>query len=174
MNKFFKELENLSENGFYTKDRIEWWLLKYNEDYKHYYNDKETRPGMKITYRADASSHRKESIDLLNKINVFLDTYEVLLEVLECYKNEIFYKGQIEYYNKVKEDDLELSSWLQTHLFDEGEMQTNFNILFQNTSKESGYEFIIRYPFSLPVSIKLNESDFCYTLQLLSLLKTNK
>jgi hypothetical protein len=158
------ELIELSKDGFFTRDRIGWWLDKHKFRFKKLSADIDT-------LSKEFQDEYVRNHHLLQNEAIFLDTYEVLLKILECYKNEQYYKGQIEYYNKVKDDDLELSSWLQTHLSDGGEMQTNFNMLFQNTSTVSGYEFIIRYPFSLPVSIKFNESDFHYTLQFLSLLK---
>jgi len=46
--------------------------------------------------------------------------------------------------------------------------------LFQNTSTLSGYEFVIRYPLSLPVTIKLDEVDFKETLQFLNILERSK
>lgn len=165
--KYFEELENLSNNGFYTKDKIVWWLDKHKLRFE------------KLKTDIDALANEFEDAYVRNhkglqKEAQFLDTYEVLQEVLECYKNELYCKGQIEYYNKVKDDDLEVNSWLQLHKSDEGEMQTKFKMMFQNTSTASGYEFVIRYPFSLPVSIKFNELDFHYTLQLLSLLKNKQ
>jgi len=165
-----KELENLSDNGVFNRNKIEWWLLKYDEDYQHYYNDKETRSKMKITCRADVSSHRKESIDLLNKINVFLDTYEVLDKVSEFFRNELYFKDEVVFYNSIKNDLKQLNSWLEIHELDKANKYAEFVSLFQNTSTLSGYGFEIFYPFSLPIKIKLDESDFKYTLRYLEIL----
>ncbi|KIX20731.1 hypothetical protein SY27_12645 [Flavobacterium sp. 316] len=164
MNKIYEELENLSDNGFYTKDKIVWWLDKHKLRFEKLKKDIDA---LANEFQDDyVRSHKG-----LQKEAQFLDTYEVLQEVLECYKNELYYKGQIEYYNKVKDDEFEVNSWLQLHKLDEGEIQTKFKMMFQNTSIASGYEFVIRYPFSLPVTIKFNESDFCHTIQLINLLK---
>lgn len=167
MNKIYEELENLSDNGFYTEEKIVWWLDKHKLRFEKLKTDIEA---LAKEFQDDYVRNHKG----LQKEAQFLDTYEVLQEVLECYKNELYYKEQIEYYNKVKEDELEVNSWLRLHKLDESEMQTKFKMLFQNTATASGYEFVIRYPFSLPVSIKFNESDFLYTLQLLSLLKNKQ
>jgi hypothetical protein len=174
LNDSIVELENLSENSIYKRDKIEWWLLKYDEVYKYYYNDKETRSKMKITYRADASSHRKESIDLLNKINVFLDTYEVLDKVSEFYRNELYFKDEVVFYKSIKDDIKEQNSWLEIHELGKVNKYDEFISLFQNTSKSSGYEFEILYPFSLPLKIRLDESEFKYTLKFLEILKSLK
>jgi hypothetical protein len=172
--EIIEELKSLSDNGLFKRSKIEWWLLKYKEDYQHYYNDKETRSKMKITYRADASPHSKESIDLLNKINVFLDTYEVLDKVSEFYRNEQYFKDEVVFYNSIKDNNKEQISWSRKHELDKTNKYGEFVSLFQNTSTLSGYGFEILYPFSLPLKIRLDESEFKYTLKFLEILKSFK
>ena len=169
-----EELKSLSDNGIYKRGKLEWWLLKYEEEYKYYYNDKETRSTMRITYRADASSQRKESIDLLNKINVFLYTYEVLGKVTKFYRNELHFKDEIKRYNSIKNNVKELDSWLKTHELDKNKKYAAFVNLFENTRTVSGYRFDILYPFSLPLKIRLDELEFKYTLQFLKILERSK
>lgn len=161
---YLRELENLSENGIYRKDKIESWVLKHELRYKRLIMD------IDILNREFPSAYIRNH-NMLQKEAKFLDTYEVLLDVLECYENELYFKEQIAYYNRIKNDDLEFSSWLHMHRLDEGDMQTKFKQLFQNTSKFSGYEFIIRYPFDLPVTIKVDELDFKNTIQFISIIQ---
>ncbi|MEZ4801131.1 MAG: hypothetical protein R2797_00045 [Gelidibacter sp.] len=164
MNNIFWELKALSVDGIYKKDNIEQWLLKHKMTYEKVFKIYDT-----LNKEFPNSSIRQHKD--FEQEGLFLDTYEVLMDVIECYYNEIFYKVQIEFYNKIKDDKHELNSWLWMHRFDEGKMQSKFRILFQNNSSPSGYEFRIRYPFSLPVTINLDEKDFQYTLQFMDIIK---
>ena len=164
MIKVFKELKELSVNGIYNKTSIEFWLHKNDHNYKKLIKDVHTLN--KEFPNAYIRNH-----NMLQNEAKFLDTYEVLLDVLECYENELYHKEQMAYYNRIKNDELEFNSWLQMHKLDEGDMQTKFKQLFQNTSKLSGYEFIIRYPFDLPLTIKVDELDFKNTIQFINIIQ---
>lgn len=161
---YITDLENHAKNGIYRREGIESWLLKYSLKFERVRNEIET------LHKEFPDAYIRSHPKLENEAK-FLDTYEVLLEIIDCYINEIYYKGQIEFYNRIKYEKAELVSWLWMHKFDEGKMQSTFNKLFQNTSTSSGYEFIIKYPFSLPVTIMLDESDFKYTLHFMDILK---
>ncbi len=165
MSKPFEELENLSDSGIYKKDKIEWWLLKYEEEYNYLFNVLEAEK-VNFTHPRNLSKYKEEA--------QFLDTYEVLLKVSKFYRNEAFFKGQVELYNSIRDSEAQLSSWLETSKLVEGERYKEFISLFQNTAKLSGYEFVIRYPFSLPVSIKLDETDFKETLHFLEILEMSE
>lgn len=169
-----KDLENSSHEGIYPKDKIEHWLHKYQKDYQIHNEGIGNRPSMPVTYRKDVNFNVKKRIDFINKTIPFLDTYEALLEVLECYNNEYYYKAEMELYTVIKSDKLKLKSWLELHKLDKGKKLSKFKQLFQNTSTLSGYELVIRYPFSLPVKIKLDEADFKETLQFLKLLERSE
>lgn len=159
-----QELKSLASNDVYSKDKIELWLLKHEMVYKKLIKDLNT-----LNEEFPDAYIRNHS--MLKNEAQFLDIYEVLLDIIDCYKNETYYKGQVEFYHQIKNDEPELRSWLWMHKFDEGKMQSKFNQLFQNNTVLTGYEFVIRYPFSLPVAIKLDESDFQHTLELISILK---
>jgi hypothetical protein len=55
-----EELKSLSDEGVFTRDKIEWWFLKYDEYDQDHYRAKEDRSGVKITYRADTKTHIKK------------------------------------------------------------------------------------------------------------------
>jgi hypothetical protein len=166
-----EELKSLSDEGVFRRDKIEWWLLKYDEYYQDHYRAKEDRSGMKITCRADAKPHIKKSIDLENKINWFLDTYEALDGVSEFYRVELYFKDELELYKSLKNDKAQLNSWLEKHKLDEGKKYKEFVYLFQDNRTLSGYKLDVLYPLSLPLKISLDESEFKYTLKFLEILE---
>tara|TARA_R110002124_G_scaffold287024_1_gene469944 strand:- start:1551 stop:2045 length:495 start_codon:yes stop_codon:yes gene_type:complete len=164
MIKVFKELKSLANKGVYNKTSIEYWLHKNKLKYKNLKSD------IDALERDFPNAYIRNDDRLINEVK-FLETYEVLIDVLECYKNELYFKAEIEYYNRIKNDEVELKSWLKMHKLDEVKMQSKFRELFQNTSTFSGYEFIIRYPFDLPVKLEVNTSDFQNTIQFIEILK---
>lgn len=165
MEIYFEELRKLSTNNVYNQNIIESWLFKYDSFYHELYNR------IKVFENKCNTQHiRNHKMFLME--GKFLDTYEVFMEVLECYKKESCYKEQIEIYNiNGEEDKASLDKWLRNHKLVESKFISQFNQMFQNTTTPSGYEFIIRYPFFLPVDIKLDESDFKHTLQFLEILE---
>ena len=163
--KIYEDLKSLSLDGVYNRPKIELWLKKCEPEYK-------VQSGFFEEFSKDftyARSLTKYAFEFQ-----FLDVYEVLVEVLECYSNELYYKEQIELYSTINEDKIQLDSWLQAHKLDEDKKQAKFKQLFQNNSTISGYEFVIRYPLSLPVTIKLDEVDFKETLQFLDILERSR
>lgn len=161
----FMELKDLSDSGLYSKDKIEWWLLKFEEEYNNLFNFFEAEK-VNFTHPRNLSKYKEEA--------QFLDTYEVLLKVADFYRNEIYFKEQVELYDSIKDSNAQLNSWLETNKLVEGKRYKEFVYLFQNTTKLSGYDFVIRYPLSLPLSIKLDKTDFKYTLQFLEILERSK
>ncbi len=164
MIKVFKELKNIADKGVYSKANIKCWLHNNELKYKSLKNDIDA---LETDF---PNAYVRNDDRLINEIK-FLETYEVLIEILECYNNERYFKAEIDYYSRIKNEEIELNSWLQMHQADECDMQSLFKRLFQNTSTLSGYEFIIRYPFSLPVEIKVDASDFQNTMEFIKILK---
>ena len=167
LSEIFAELESLSQQGLYRKDSIQYWLLKHRIIYKTLNKDIDTlNKEFPNSYIRNYYAFKDES--------KFLDTYEVLLEVLKCYKKELYFKEQIVFYNDIKDNGAHFNSWLSKKKVSENKFISQFNQMFQNTTMPSGYEFIIRYPFFLPVNIKLDESDFKHTLQFLEILEMSR
>lgn len=164
MNEVFEELKNLSNDGIYSRKELEWWVLKNELRYKDVCR-------IIDTLNDEFPDLHARSHVSYDKDGQFLTTYEVLLDVIECYKNESYHKGEMVFYNKIRNDKEELGSWLQMHKLDEGKMQSKFKQLFENTSRLSGFEFILRHPFMFPILIKFSEADFQYTLDFIDILK---
>ncbi|WP_282148626.1 hypothetical protein [Algibacter lectus] len=163
MHKVFKDLEGLSERGIYKKNHIEYWLLNEELRYKALSKDFDIlEKEYPDTYIRGLTSLRNESM--------FLGIYEVLLEVIECYNNELYCKKEVAIYEAIKQDKHDLEAWLQRHKLDERKKLLRFNRLFQNIFTVSGYEFLIREPLCIPVTIKLDELDFKHSVHFFNIL----
>lgn len=167
-----EELKLLSDEGLFKKSKIEWWLLKYSEDYQLFENDVFTP--MRITYRADAPAEHKEKINLLNELRTFVNTYKVLDKVSVFYRAEAYFKEEVVIYNKIKNDSNKLKTWLVKQKFIENDKYSEFENLFQDNRTLSGYKLDVLYPLGIPIKITLQESDFKHTLQYLKVLNTLK
>jgi hypothetical protein len=162
--KSIKELDSLSDKGIYQREKIEWWLMKYRKDYQQFDND--VFPSMKITFRADSSKQHKEKITLINETRAFVNTYKILDKVSEFYRNEIYYKEELEIYSKLKNN---LNAWIRKSA--EDSKYSEFVNLFQDNRTPLGYKLDILYPLDLPLKISLYEPDFNYTFKYLEILK---
>ncbi|MCH3883498.1 DUF3127 domain-containing protein [Tenacibaculum aquimarinum] len=166
MTKSLKELGNLSDKGIYKRDKVEWWLMKYEDKHQTL-----------LRFFDELKSIVKSPRSLTKYANQsqFLDMYEVLLKVTEFYRNEDYFKEQIGIYNLVKNDLGQLESWLEIHKTDKKHKYREFVSLFQDNSTISNYNLTILYPLSLPVKVKLDELDFYHVLRFLEILeKSNK
>ncbi|WP_158635208.1 DUF3127 domain-containing protein [Formosa maritima] len=158
-----KELESLSSiEGFYSRDKIAWWLLKHEEEYH-------SQVSFFDTLSTACDSPR--NLTKFSKEAQFLDLYEALSKVLEFYKEEAYYKDKLEVYDLVKNNVEQLNAWFELHKIDNSYKYNQFVSLFQNNSTISGFKLEIGYPLSLPVKVKLDESEFHYTLKFLELLE---
>jgi hypothetical protein len=158
-----KELKSLeSSEGFYSRDKISWWLIKYEEEYYKQLNFFESIP-LDIDNPRNLTKYTKES--------QFLDLYEALNKVLSFHNNESYFKEQLEVYELVKNDDERLNTWIDYHKTDKKCKYEEFVSLFSDNRTVTGFNLTILYPLSLPVKVKLDESEFQYTLKFLELLE---
>lgn len=78
--ELLEELKSLSNKGFYTKGKIDWWLLKHEERYKYLCRDFDL---LKIEFpKADIYSHK-----MLKKESEFIKLYNNLYELSEKHRN---------------------------------------------------------------------------------------
>jgi prolyl oligopeptidase PreP (S9A serine peptidase family) len=100
-----------------------------------------------------------------------LDLYEALNEVLNFYNNESYFEKQLEIYELVKNDNEQFNTWLEYHRADKKYMYERFVTLFSDNATVTGFNLTILYPLSLPVKVKLDASEFQYTLKFLEILE---
>lgn len=99
--KSIKELISLSVDSIISIDKVEFWLLKYQDKYNHL---KSLREGELPPLSNDAAEDDK-----------FLDLYEHLEEVSRYYRFEPSCKEQLEIYASIKNDTVKVWKWLSTN-----------------------------------------------------------
>jgi len=83
------ELKSLSDKGLYTRGKIDWWLLKYEDRYNSLSSDFDL---LKVEFpKADINGH-----ELLKKESEFLKLYDRLSVVAENYRNGNNYQELID------------------------------------------------------------------------------
>ena len=101
LNNYLQELKSLSADSIISIDKVEFWLLKYQDEYNHL---KYLREGELPPLPNDATEEDK-----------FLDLYEQLDEVSRYHKYEPYCKEQLEIYTSIKNDTEKLEKWLSTN-----------------------------------------------------------
>lgn len=95
------ELISLSADSIISIDKVEFWLLKNQEEYNYL---KSLRESELPPLSNDATEEDK-----------FLDLYEQLDEVSRYHKYEPYCKEQLEIYTSIKNDTEKLDKWLSTN-----------------------------------------------------------
>ncbi|WP_425077281.1 hypothetical protein [Psychroserpens sp. S379A] len=95
------ELIYLSADSIISIDKVEFWLLKNQDEYNHF---KSIREGELPAISNYATAEDK-----------FVDLFEQLEEVSRYYKYEPYCKEQLETYTSIKNDTEKLEKWLSTN-----------------------------------------------------------
>lgn len=78
--ELIEELKSLSDKGKFTRAKIDWWLLKYEQRYIYLSSDLDL---LKVEFpKADIKSH-----ELLKKESEFIKLYDKLSDTSEQYRN---------------------------------------------------------------------------------------
>ncbi|MFB9055357.1 hypothetical protein ACFFU9_01265 [Mariniflexile ostreae] len=94
--ELIEELKSLSNEGIYTRGKIDWWLLKHELRYISLSRDFDT---LKVEFpKADIHNHK-----MLKKESQFIKLYEKLLEVSDYHRNNENYQEPIDL-NKIIND----------------------------------------------------------------------
>mgnify|MGYP003638869783 CR=1 FL=1 len=94
--ELIEELKSLSDNGIYTRGKVDWWLLKHELRYISLSKDFDT---LKVEFpNAEINNHK-----MLVKESQFIGLYEKLLEVSDQHRIEGNYKGKINLNNIINE-----------------------------------------------------------------------
>ncbi|WP_159022266.1 DUF3127 domain-containing protein [Formosa sp. L2A11] len=159
MNEVFHMLESLSsDKGLYSKEKVAWWLLKYE---KEYYSQLRFFETLSINYKSprNLTKYTKES--------QFLELYEILNKVMGFCNEEAYYKDQLDVYDSVKNNVEQSKKWFEIHKTDRKHKYSEFECLFQDTSTPCGFNFEVGFP----LSVKFKKSEFQYTLKFLEIIE---
>lgn len=92
---------SLFDNNIISIDKVEFWLLKYQDKYNHL---KSLRVGKLSSLSSDAKEEDR-----------FVDLFEQLEEVSRFNRFEPYCKEQLEIYTSIKNDAEKLEKWLRTN-----------------------------------------------------------
>ncbi|HLV14647.1 MAG TPA: DUF3127 domain-containing protein [Xanthomarina sp.] len=150
-----REYKELSSKDICNMKEIETWLEKYKILYN---NTVEVIEG-------NINSPKLNSVELLvNK--EFENLYGTLNILSILYKKEIYFKKQLEDYNKVKDSVSKLKTWFDYQHKNKGEYKL-FSSVFYDNRELTHYRFEIN-------DLKLNPQDFKYTLGFMKIIEDSQ
>lgn len=155
------ELRKLVDTRFISLPKIEWWLMKYESDYQYVISVIDAIPS---DYKFPSFGERYAFEFQLK------DLYELLEEVLTCYKDEAYFKIQLTTYQEISSNAMALSSWLETHKLTPSKEQSKFKWLFADNREVTGYNLKLNLPIGLDFTMVVNPLDFHYSIKFLDII----
>ncbi len=109
ISKVIKELKTLSIDGVFSMDKIELWLMKYEEEYlkiRRIEDDKSTilLNGERVIFPAASEPSGKEGI--------YLFLYEAIEKLFQLHKRENYFKQEMAIYKAIENVPSEVIEWL--------------------------------------------------------------
>ena len=92
-----EEFTSLSSNDIYSMSKIEWWLLKNHDLYKHVREIESN----KYCYNIDGRNVRLPDFGEPTAEEKFLNFYEALEIVSDFHRNENYFKQEMSTYNNI-------------------------------------------------------------------------
>jgi len=104
------DLQEEGKSNILSINKIEWWLLKYSENYKETYN---LIYSQNLFELADGSIVRlPPCVKPTTSQEKFVELYEVLSTIADLHRNEEYFKEEIIIYHSVKDSQSELKKWI--------------------------------------------------------------
>lgn len=154
LNNYLQELKSLSADSIISIDKVEFWLLKYQDEYNHL---KYLREGELPPLPNDATAEDK-----------FVDLYEKLDEASRYHKYEPYCKEQLVIYDLIKNDTEKLKKWLSTNEEFYYKELIHFSVNYLDYQGEI-IHLKISSLFNKGLELFINKEDFKNTIQLLNL-----
>lgn len=158
------ELESLSPDGIYSLAKIEWWLLKYSDEYKR--------------IRKEESKHFLHSsngdwvklpdyIESRTPNEKFIHIYEELNEVSEYHQHEEYFRQEMAIYKEIRNSPDKVREWLAKNEYLGTEKYFMFSMDYFGDEDEMENEIHLQVNFSEDNQrvIFVDRSDFKYTIE---------
>ncbi len=147
-----KELKYLSTDSIISIDKVEFWLLKYQDNYNHL---KSLREGELLPLSNYATAEDK-----------FVDLYEKLDEVSRYHKFESCCKEQLEIYASIKNDTEKVEKWLSTNEYFYYEELIHFAVKYLDyLGNDKDYNLKVFSHFNKDLEFFINGKDFESTIE---------
>ncbi|MDN3491271.1 hypothetical protein [Winogradskyella bathintestinalis] len=161
---YIQEFESLSLDGIYSLDKIEYWLLKYGEDYKrikkeesehfmHFINGKRIRLPNYIQARIPEEK--------------FLHIYKTLNELTEQHEHEEYFKKEMAIYKNIKNNHQKVREWLAKNEYLGADKYLMFSLDYFGEEDEMENEIHLQVTFLKDKErvLFIDRKDFQYTIE---------
>lgn len=105
-----QELESLSSDSIFSISKIEWWLLKYKDEYLKAKQMNSSRHLYKIDWRV---VRLPDNIGNPTDEEKFIDVYESLDNLSKLHRNENYYKQEMAIYKGIENEPFKVKQWLK-------------------------------------------------------------
>jgi len=109
-----KDLIETSNSSIFSIHHINWWLMKYEEEF--YNAIPKSNCGKWSKWVRDNSIHVFPCVCPTREQDcIFIEMYFELLKTSELEKNEVYFEKLVEEYNVIKNSETEVSLWLDKY-----------------------------------------------------------
>lgn len=170
ISKCLEELESLSADGIYSIHKIEWWLLKYADEYEILKEEESKR----FMYFIDGKWVRlPEYLDAKTPNEKFLHIYETLNIVTEFHNEEDYFKQQMAIYKSIKNDSEKVREWLaiNEHLGADKYFMFSLEYFGEEDEMENEIHLHVTFLEDREREVFVDRNDFKYTIEFTSIFR---
>ncbi|RYH74440.1 hypothetical protein EVU94_05300 [Flavobacteriaceae bacterium 144Ye] len=106
---YIQELNSLVNGTTYNISKIEWWLLKYQDEYNRI---KEEESNRFMYFIDDKWVRLPDYFDARTPNEKFLKIYNTLNEITDLHKHENYFKQEMAIYKGIKNQSEKVKEWL--------------------------------------------------------------
>ena len=164
---FLKDIIQLNRDKVYSINQLEWWLLKYSEEYK---NTKEHLQFQHLTDQIEESPIRLPSLGESNADNTFLDLYLALDEIFKFHRKEKYFEQEVLDYYKIRNSDSNVKTWISKNESFGADIYVCFLIDYLDYDEnDNEVHLSVNVPSLKELEIYINRVDFKNTIEFLEI-----
>lgn len=167
MVNYIEEFLNLSTNNVIDISKVEWWLLKFSEEYNRVDRLESSKH---LHYEQNGTIVRLPPTLEPNQNDKFLCLFRALDELSDFHKFEDYFKTQLTKYNKAKSSEFELEKWLIKNKTFGADKFACFLIDYLDYDENNKEEHLNIFVHSAPeMDIFVDRVDFKNTIEFLEI-----
>lgn len=167
MIKAIQDFKHINNEKILKVNIVEWWLLKYTQDYKETYDFIYSQH---LFVLEDGSTVRLPPLGKKTYDEKFLDLYKALDTISELHKNEIYFKQELNEYHKVKKNKSKLKNWLAKNEDYGADKYVCFLIDYLDYDANNNEEHLKVFVHSLDeLEILIDRQEFINTIKFLEI-----
>lgn len=163
--KIYIDLKKTSELNRLQVKKLEWWLLKYSDLYKKTFD---------FVYSQHLFTTDNGSVIRLPPFGEptdqekFLDLYQALDKICEFHRNEKYFKQELTEYEKIKDSQSDLKSWVAKNEVLGADKYVCFLVDYLDYSENAEY-LSVYFHSSKDLEIYIDRQDFKNTIEFLEI-----